>query len=131
MAITATACLEGSGRRTGVSLMMSRRGQAVRGSRSGWHRFSITSANRSRRLKAQAAWTSGLASPQGVIGAAVVQTARRSAHLTRLRLARLLNVSTATVRARENGAIPLFCVPYAQLQHLADTLDHAGAQGTW
>jgi transcriptional regulator with XRE-family HTH domain len=71
---------------------------------------------------------SGVASPPGVIGGAVIQVARRSAHLTRPRLARRLNLSTATVRAWENGTIPLYCVPYGQLQHLVDTLNHAGAQ---
>jgi hypothetical protein len=32
------------------------------------------------------------------------------------------------VRAWENGTIPLFSVPYGQLQQLAEVLDHAGAQ---
>jgi transcriptional regulator with XRE-family HTH domain len=63
-----------------------------------------------------------------VIGAAVVRAARRSAHLTRPRLARQLKVSLATVRSWENGTIPLFSVPYGQLQQLAQVLDRAGAQ---
>ena len=63
-----------------------------------------------------------------MIGAAVIQAARRSAHLTRPSLARLLNVSAATVRSWENGTIPLFSVPYGQLQQLADALKRAGAQ---
>jgi hypothetical protein len=40
----------------------------------------------------------------------------------------MLNLSTATVRAWENGTIPLFCVPYGQLQRLAAALNQAGAQ---
>jgi transcriptional regulator with XRE-family HTH domain len=63
-----------------------------------------------------------------VIGAAVVQAARRSAHLTQLRLARQLNVSVATVRSWEAGIIPLFALPYGQLEQLAQYLDRAGAQ---
>jgi transcriptional regulator with XRE-family HTH domain len=63
-----------------------------------------------------------------VIGGAVIKAARHSAHLTRLSLARMLNVSTATVRAWENGTIPLFCVPYDQLRQFADALNGAGAQ---
>jgi transcriptional regulator with XRE-family HTH domain len=63
-----------------------------------------------------------------VIGAAVVQAALRSANLTRRRLARQLNVSVSTVRSWENGTIPLFAMPYGQLQQLAHALDRAGAQ---
>ena len=63
-----------------------------------------------------------------MIGAAVVQAARRSAHLTRLRLARQLNVSVTTVRSWESGTIPLYAVPYGQLQQLAQASDRAGTQ---
>jgi hypothetical protein len=37
-------------------------------------------------------------------------------------------VSTTTVRAWETGTIPLFSVPYGQLQQLAAALNEAGAQ---
>ncbi len=63
-----------------------------------------------------------------MIGAAVVQAARSSAHLTRRRLARLLNVRVATVRSWENGTIPLFCMPYGELQQLSETFSRAGAR---
>jgi hypothetical protein len=43
-------------------------------------------------------------------------------------LARQLNVSVATVRSYESGTIPLFAVPYRQLERLAQALDRAGAQ---
>ncbi len=69
----------------------------------------------------------GPASAPGVIGGAVIRAARRSAHLTRLSLARALAVSPATVRAWENGTIPLFGVPYGQLRQLADALRAASA----
>jgi transcriptional regulator with XRE-family HTH domain len=68
------------------------------------------------------------ASPTGIIGGAVITAARRSGHLTRPKLARLLNVSTASLRAWENGSTPLFSVPYGQLQQLAEALGGAGAQ---
>ncbi len=67
-------------------------------------------------------------SPPGVIGAAVIKAARRSAGLTRHGLARRLTISTATVRSWENGSVPLYCVDYGQLGHLADILNHAGAK---
>jgi hypothetical protein len=37
-------------------------------------------------------------------------------------------VRVATVRSWESGTIPLFAVPYGQLQQLAQALDRAGAQ---
>ena len=64
----------------------------------------------------------------GVIGAAVIRAARRSAGLTQRGLARRLAVSTATVRGWENGSVPLYCVSYTQLRHLADVLNGAGAK---
>jgi hypothetical protein len=63
-----------------------------------------------------------------VIGGAVIQAARHSAHLTRRSLARSLNVGTATVRAWENGAAPSFCLPYNQIQQLSETLSRSGAR---
>jgi transcriptional regulator with XRE-family HTH domain len=70
-------------------------------------------------------------SPPGVIGAAVTKAARRSARMTRRRLARAAAVSPATVRTWENGTRPLYCEGYRQLRQLADALAggdaHAGA----
>lgn len=67
-------------------------------------------------------------SPPGVIGGAVIKAARRSAGLTRRRLARTLAVSPRTVRVWENGTHPLFCVGYDQLCGLASALDEADAK---
>ena len=128
MAITVAANLGGSGHGTSVSGMMSRRRKAVRELRRGWHALSAASANRTNRPSVQDMRTSGPDSPPGVIGAAIIQAARRSVNLTRRRLARQLNVSVRTVRCREEGTIPLFSVPYGQLQQLAQVLDRAGAQ---
>ena len=65
--------------------------------------------------------------PPGVIGAAVIKAARRSARLTRRRLARAAGVSPATVHEWENGTLPLYCVGYRDLRQLAETLASAGA----
>ena len=65
--------------------------------------------------------------PPGVIGAAVMKAARRSARLTRRRLARAERVSPATVHEWENGTLPLYCVGYRDLRQLAKTLASAGA----
>jgi transcriptional regulator with XRE-family HTH domain len=104
------------------------------------HRQVTRASQRQRRGRATASasgaeWpereampVSGPASPPGVIGGAVIKAARRSAHLTRLTLARMLNVSSATARAWENGTIPLFCLPYDQLRQLAEALNAAGAR---
>jgi len=59
-------------------------------------------------------------SPPRVIGAAVIKAARRTAYMTRRRLARAAAVSPATVRMWENGSCPLYCVGYRQLRQLAD-----------
>jgi hypothetical protein len=67
-------------------------------------------------------------SPPGVIGAAVVRAARHSVRLSRIGLSRRVNVSTATVRGWESGILPLFSVPYGQLQQLAQVLGDTGAQ---
>jgi len=67
------------------------------------------------------------ASPPGAIGGAVIQAARRSAGLTRRRLARMLAVTSRTVRNWENGRCPLFCAGYGQLCRLAAALEKAGA----
>lgn len=66
-------------------------------------------------------------SPPGVIGAAIIKAARRSARLTRRRFARAAAVSPATVRGWENGTLPLYSVGYRELRHLAETLASAGA----
>ena len=125
MAVTVTADLDGPAHRMSVSRMML---AAVR--RCGSRRVGPAPSQHS--------WRSGQVlipcgclppvSPPGVIGAAIVRAARRSARLSRIGLARRLNVSTATVRGWESGIVPLFCVPYGQLQQLAQALDGAGAQ---
>jgi transcriptional regulator with XRE-family HTH domain len=56
----------------------------------------------------------------GVIGAAFIRVARRSARMTRRRLARMAAVSPAAVRGWENGTCPLYCVGYQQLHQLAE-----------
>ena len=63
----------------------------------------------------------------GLIGAAFLKAARRSARMTRRRLARAAGVSLATVRAWENGTCPLYCVGYQQLRQLADAFAAGGA----
>ncbi len=68
------------------------------------------------------------ASPPGVIGGAVVQAARKSARISRRKLARMLAVSPDAVRGWEDGTCPLFCVPYDGLFRLAAALDQAGAK---
>jgi DNA-binding XRE family transcriptional regulator len=67
-------------------------------------------------------------SPPGVIGAAVIKAARCSAGLTQRRLARMLAVRPAVVRAWETGTTPLFCVDYSEICQLANVLRRAGAQ---
>jgi transcriptional regulator with XRE-family HTH domain len=67
-------------------------------------------------------------SPPGVIGGAVIKAARRSAGLSRRRLARTLAVSLRTVHGWENGTHPLFCTGYNQLCRLASALDEADAK---
>jgi transcriptional regulator with XRE-family HTH domain len=63
-----------------------------------------------------------------VIGGAVIKAARRSAGLSRRRLARTLGVSLRTVHGWENGTCPLFCADYNQLCQLARALDEADAK---
>jgi transcriptional regulator with XRE-family HTH domain len=128
MAITVTAGLNGPEHGPGASRRMSRRGKPVRDLRRGRRGLSAVSADQAKLPNAQVVGDSGPVSPHGVIGAAVVQAARRSAHLTRRRLARLLNVRAATVRSWENGTIPLFSVPYGELQQLSETFSRAGAR---
>jgi transcriptional regulator with XRE-family HTH domain len=68
------------------------------------------------------------ASAPGVIGGAVVQAARKSARLSRRKLARMLCTTPNTVRSWEDGTCALFCVPYADLCRLAAAFDQAGAK---
>jgi transcriptional regulator with XRE-family HTH domain len=128
MAITVTTDLDGFGHGAGVSRMTPRRGIAMRDAQRRWRGITALPADHAKVPNAEILRGSGPASSPGVIGAAVVQAARRSAHLTRLCLARQLNVSVATVRSWESGTIPLFAVPYKQLERLAQALDRAGAQ---
>ena len=67
-------------------------------------------------------------SAPGVIGGAIVRAARKSARLSRRKLARMLTASLDTVRSWEDGTCPLFCVPYAELCRLAAAFDQAGAE---
>lgn len=67
-------------------------------------------------------------SPPGVIGGAVIHAGRRSAGLTRRKLARTMTTSPQVVRSWENGTFPLFCVSYSQLCRLAAALSQAGAR---
>jgi DNA-binding transcriptional regulator YiaG len=91
------------------------------------HGPASVSTSHPERPEGGTASTPGPVSPPGAIGGTLIRAARRSAHLTQLRLARTLKVSTATVRAWENGTIPLFSIPYGQLQGLAAVLNQAGA----
>jgi transcriptional regulator with XRE-family HTH domain len=68
------------------------------------------------------------ASPPGVIGGAVILAARKSARISRRKLARKVAVSPDAVRRWEDGICPLFCVPYDGLFRLAAALDQAGAK---
>ena len=68
------------------------------------------------------------ASAPGVIGAAIVRAARKSARMSHRKLARMLAVSPDTVRSWEDGTCPLFCIPYADLCRLVATFDQAGAK---
>lgn len=127
MAITIPTYLGGSGPIVGASLSQinPRHGRAAQRRRRG---PATASRSRAERAAHGVMPVSGAAPTSGVIGGAVIQAARRSAHLTRPSLARRLNVSAATVRAWENGTMPLFCVPYGQLHQIADALKLAGAQ---
>ena len=59
-------------------------------------------------------------SPPGVIGGAVVCSARRSARIARHQFARSIGTDHATARDLELGEIPLFCVPYDLLRQIAE-----------
>ncbi len=95
--------------------------------RRGQRRLAGGLASRPGRAGRQTASVPSPASAPGVIGGAILRAARRSAHLSRRSLARTLAVSPATLRAWENGTIPLFGVPYGQLRQLADALGQASA----
>src|SRR6266568_1302177 len=58
-------------------------------------------------------------SPPGVIGGAVVCSARRSVRIARHQFARSIGMDHATTRDLELGEIPLFCVPYDLLRQIA------------
>jgi transcriptional regulator with XRE-family HTH domain len=63
---------------------------------------------------------------RGVIGAAVVGVARQSAGLSHRALAGRAGVTVRTVRAWEDGTVPLYCVGYEELRDLARVLAEAG-----
>jgi len=67
-------------------------------------------------------------SAPGVIGGAIIKATRRSARMSRRKLAKMLTRSPDTVRSWEDGTCPLFCVPYADLSRLAAAFDQAGAK---
>jgi transcriptional regulator with XRE-family HTH domain len=64
----------------------------------------------------------------GVIGGAIIHAARKSARMSRGKLARLLAVSPDTVRSWEDGTCPLFWTPYSDLRRLAAAFEQAGAK---
>jgi DNA-binding transcriptional regulator YiaG len=130
MAVIIPAGLDGPGSIPGASRrhMKLRRRQPTRTSQPAQHHLATASAGWAGQSVGEAIRISNPASPPGTIGGAIVRAARRSAHLPRPRLARLLNVNTATLRAWENGSTSLFSVPYGQLQQLAEVLQAAGAQ---
>jgi DNA-binding transcriptional regulator YiaG len=128
MAVIIPVGLDGPGSIPGASLHhMKRRRWPTRTSQAARHRLATASADRTGQSEGEVVRIFNPA-PPGVIGGAVIRAARRSGHLTQPNLARALKVSTATVRAWENGTIPLFSVPHGQLQRLAAALNHAGAQ---
>jgi transcriptional regulator with XRE-family HTH domain len=94
---------------------------------SNWRSIMATFARSHSQTGYRAAEASLPVSPPGVIGGAITQAARRSAGLTRGRLARMLAVDSSTVRHWESGAIPLFSVWYSELCRLAAVLGRAGA----
>lgn len=67
--------------------------------------------------------------PRGVIGAAVMRSARQSARVPRRTLAEGARVSLRETRAWETGATPLYCVQYRQLREIAAIFERAGASG--
>jgi transcriptional regulator with XRE-family HTH domain len=67
-------------------------------------------------------------SPPGVIGGAVIRAARKSARISRRKLARILAANLGTVRSWENGTCPLFSVTYDDLSRLAAAFDQAGPE---
>jgi transcriptional regulator with XRE-family HTH domain len=77
---------------------------------------------------AQAGETFLPVSAPGVIGGAIVRAVRKSARMSRRKLARMLAVSPGTVRSWEEGTCPMFCVPYADLCRLAAAFEQAGAK---
>ena len=85
-------------------------------------------ASSPNRVEAQTREALPSLSPPGVIGGAVIRAARRSARISRRRLARMLAVSPRTVRRWENGTCPLFSVRYHDLCRVAAALDQAGAK---
>jgi transcriptional regulator with XRE-family HTH domain len=67
-------------------------------------------------------------SPPGVIGGAVIRAARKSARISRQKLARVLAINPRTLRGWESGTCPLFLVAYDDLRCLAAALDQVGAK---
>jgi transcriptional regulator with XRE-family HTH domain len=101
-------------------------------SRTGSRRLSRNARRSRTELAADLAGTQTIqdcpVSPPGVIGGAVIRGARKSARISRRKLARILAASPRTVRGWENGTCPLFSVTYNDLGRLAAAFDQAEAK---
>lgn len=84
---------------------------------------------RFRQVSVRAQTVAGRAAPAGAIGGAMVTAGRRATGLSRRALACRLAIPAATVRAWEEGTLPLYCVGYDQLRQLARILADAGEPG--
>jgi hypothetical protein len=115
MAMTIPAdpdCRTGRMQVIGLGHIKPNRRQAGRASQHRWRGLPAASDGQIERPGHETRPVSRPASPPGIIGGAIVQAARRSAHLTRLGLARSLNVNTATVRTWERcRPLVLFALP--------------------
>jgi transcriptional regulator with XRE-family HTH domain len=63
-----------------------------------------------------------------VIGGAVIRAARKSAGISRRKMARIVTASPRVVRNWENGICPLFLITYDDLGRLAAAFDRAEAK---
>ena len=93
-----------------------------------WEGFLTSLSRLPSPVGVKAAETLHPVSAPGVIGGAIVRAARKSARMSRRKLAKMLTISPDTVRRWEDGTCPLFCVAYADLCRLAAAMDEAGAK---
>ena len=93
-----------------------------------WEGFLTSLTRLSSPVGVQAGETLRPVSAPGVIGGAIVRAARKSARMSRRKLAKMLTISPDTVRRWEDGTCPLFCVPYADLCRLAAAFEQAEAK---